>query len=45
MLLRHNSLFPNPVTTKLLLQSRLLEKIIKELQGIVIDGGSYITPF
>lgn len=42
MLSGPNSLFPNLVTKKLLLQSRLLDK---ELQGIVIDDGYYITPF
>lgn len=44
--LRHNSLCPNLITKeKLSLQSRLLDKIIRELQQIAVDGGYHATPF
>lgn len=42
---RDNSLFPDLNTKKLLLQSRLLDKIIKELQGIPNEGGYHTIPF
>ena len=44
MQLRHNSFFPNLITKEELpLQSRLLDKIIKELQEIATDGGYHST--
>ena len=46
MQLRHNSLFPNLITKeKLLPQSRLLDKIIKELQEMATDDGHHATHF